>query len=115
MTKIQVVLLVSSFLLLLLYLQFFRNRIFNTLFFTGFFIVGIVFIIHPNFAQQTADFFGVGRGVDLVIYFLLVLFFFLFIALFYKTRHLGKTIIDLVRNRAIENAKKLGSDKKNSQ
>jgi hypothetical protein len=108
MTIIQLVLLVSSFLLLLLYLRFFRNRIFNTLFFVGFFFLGILFVIHPDFAQQTAAFFGVGRGVDLVIYLLLVLFFFLFIALFYKTRHLGKTIVEIVRNRAIENAKKLG-------
>ncbi|MEO7534687.1 MAG: DUF2304 domain-containing protein [Ferruginibacter sp.] len=110
MTKIQLVLLASSLLLLLLYLRLFRNRIFITLFFLGFFTMGILFVIHPSLAQQTAAFFGVGRGVDLVIYFLLVSFFFLFIALFYKTRHLGKTIVDLVRNRAIENARNPGDN-----
>lgn len=112
MNKIQILLLISSLLLLFLYLRFFRNRIFNTLFFVGFFLLGALLIVHPEFAQQTAAFFGVGRGVDLIIYLLLVLFFFLFIAVFYKTRHLGKTIIELVRNRAIENARKLGDSKK---
>ena len=107
MTKIQLVLLISSFALLMLYLSFFRNRIFNTLFFFCFFVAGIVLVVRPDFAQQTADFFGVGRGVDFIIYLLLVFFFFLFIALFYRIRHLSKTITDIIRNRAIEQAKKL--------
>jgi hypothetical protein len=108
MSKIQLVLSSSLVLLLVLYLRFFRNRIFNVLFFVAFFFGGIVFVLRPSIAQDIASYFGVGRGVDLVIYFLLTGFFFLFIALFYRTRHLGKVINELVRNRAIEKAKKLG-------
>lgn len=107
-TIIQLILSVSLILLLIMYLRFFRNRLFNAFFFIGFFLVGIVFVLRPNITQRIADFFGVGRGVDVVIYLLLVAFFFMFIAMFYKTRHLGKTIIEMVRNRAIDNAKILG-------
>ena len=108
MTLIQFILSTSLVLLLVLYLRFFRNRLFNAFFFIGFFLLGIAFVLQPNFAQHIADFLGVGRGVDVIIYLLLVTFFFLFIALFYKTRHLGKTINELVRNRAIDNVKMLG-------
>jgi len=77
------------------------------LFFITLFIIGIVFVIHPSVTTQLASFFGVGRGVDLIIYLLLLAFFFLFIALFYKIRTLDKTIIELVRSRAVKTAKKL--------
>lgn len=109
LTIIQLILSGSLFLLLILYLRFFRNRLFNAFFFIGFFFLGIVFVLHPDFAQQMAEFLGVHRGVDLIIYLLLIAFFFMFIAMFYKTRHLGKTIDELIRNRAIDNAKKLGT------
>lgn len=107
MSNIQLVLLASLFVLLLLYLRFFRNRIFNMLFFVVLFFVGAVFVINPSITQRIARFFGVGRGVDLIFYLLFVVFFFLFIALFYKTRNLDRTIIELIRKRAIQDAKKL--------
>jgi small membrane protein len=110
MSNIQLVLIASLFILLFLYLSYFRNRIFNALFFFCFFLVGIGFIINPSITQRIATFFGVGRGVDLVIYLLMVVFFFLFIAIFYRMRQLGKTIIDLVRIRAIDTAVKLGKN-----
>lgn len=111
MSTIQLALTASLILLLVFYLRFFRNRVFNAFFFFCFFLVGIVFILRPGISQSIASFFGVGRGVDLIFYFLFVLIFFLFIALFYKTRNLGKTIIDLVRSKAIEEAKILGERK----
>jgi hypothetical protein len=107
MTNIQLVLLVNLIVLLVLYLRYFRNRIFNMLFFLTFFMVGIVFVIKPSITMKIAGFFGVGRGVDLIIYLLLLTFFFLFIALFYKTRSLDKTIIELVRRRAVQSARRL--------
>lgn len=112
MTIIQLILSASLFLLLVLYLRFFRNRLFNAFFFIGFFLIGILFVLRPELAQRIAGFLGVGRGVDVVIYLLLVAFFFMFIAMFYKTRHLGKTIDELIRNRAIDNARKLGAQGK---
>lgn len=108
MSNIQLALTASLVLLLFFYLRFFKNRVFNAAFFFCFFILGIVFILRPHLSQTLASFFGVGRGVDLIFYFLFILIFFLFIALFYKTRNLGKTIIDLVRAKAIEEAKRLG-------
>jgi hypothetical protein len=77
------------------------------LFFITFFIVGIIFVINPSITTQIAAYFGVGRGVDLIIYLLLLVFFFLFIALFYKIRNLDKTMIELVRNRSVQSAKRL--------
>ncbi|MDQ6610186.1 MAG: DUF2304 domain-containing protein [Bacteroidota bacterium] len=108
MSNIQLTLTASMVLLLVFYLRFFRNRVFNAFFFFCFFLMGIVLILHPNISQRAAAFFGVGRGVDLIFYFLFVILFFLFITIFYKMRNLGKTIIDLVRARAIEEAKDLG-------
>jgi len=110
-SNIQLALTVSLVLLLVFYLRFFKNRVFNAIFFFCFFLLGIVFIIRPHLSQSIASFFGVGRGVDLIFYFLFVAIFFLFIAIFYKMRHLGKTIIDLVRAKAIEEAKQLGGKK----
>ncbi len=110
MSNIQLTLVASLVLLLVFYLRFFRNRVFNAFFFLCFFLLGILFILRPNLAQSIASFFGVGRGVDLIFYFLFVAVFFLFIAIFFRMRNLGKTIIDLVRIKAIEDAKKLGNN-----
>src|SRR5688500_936543 len=107
MTKIQLLLLINLFILLLLYLRFFRNRVFNMLFFVVLFMLGIIFVINPDITTKIAEFVGVGRGVDLVIYLLLLVFFFLFIALFYKSRNIDKTLIELVRKIAIKEAKKI--------
>jgi hypothetical protein len=70
-------------------------------------MLGIVFVINPSITMKIATFVGVGRGVDLVIYLLLLVFFFLFIALFYKSRNIDKTLIDLIRKIAIKEAKKV--------
>jgi len=109
MSTIQLVLITSLLLLLFFYLRFFKNRVFNAFFFFCFFLLGIIFIIRPSISQTIASFFGVGRGVDLIFYFLFIVIFFLFISIFHKMRHLGKTIIDLVRQKAIDEAKKLGA------
>lgn len=111
MTNIQLVLVAGLAFLLVFYLRFFRNRLFNTFFFFCFFCLGIVFVLRPHLSQHVAVFFGVGRGVDLIFYFLFIAIFFLFIAVFYKMRHLGKAIVDLVRAKAIEEAKLLGPKK----
>jgi hypothetical protein len=77
------------------------------LFFLAFFMMGIIFVINPSITQGIASFFGVGRGVDLIVYLLLLTFFFLFIALFYKSRNLDKTLIELVRRRAVLSGKRI--------
>ena len=77
------------------------------MFFIILFMLGIVFVINPSITMKIATFVGVGRGVDLVIYLLLLVFFFLFIALFYKSRNIDKTLIDLIRKIAIKEAKKV--------
>lgn len=106
MTKIQIALLVSLVILLFLYLRYFKSKLVNRLFFLVFFGLGIVFVINPDISQKVATFFGVGRGVDFVIYFLLVVFLFLFINIFYRLRNMDKTITDFIRSKAIEEAKK---------
>lgn len=108
MSNIQLTLIPCLVFLLFFYLRFFKNRAFNAFFFFCFFLLGLLFIIRPDISQSVASFFGVGRGVDLIFYFLFVILFFLFITVFYKMRNLDKTIIDLVRAKSLEEAKTLG-------
>lgn len=74
-------------------------------------MAGIFFTWSPERLTDIANFVGVGRGADLVLYATAVLLFITIVALANQNREVNRQITRLTRNVAIELARKPGSEK----
>lgn len=68
-------------------------------------VIGILFVIKPEFAGAIANAIGVGRGADLMLYISLVMGILLVINLHVKISQLDEMITILARDIAVSNAK----------
>ena len=59
----------------------------------------------PGVTQNVADFLGIDRGIDSVVYFSIVILFYLIYKAFVKIEHLEKDITKVVRDEAIDKFK----------
>jgi hypothetical protein len=69
---------------------------------TVFWAGAIVVVVRPETTVALARVFGVGRGVDLVIYLALVMVFFLLFRLFAKIEDLERQLTRFVRAQALK-------------
>ncbi len=83
-----------------------KNKLFGRLFFSVQFIIGAFFVIVPDFSSRIASYLGVGRGTDLLLYLLIMLFYITALAFTARLRKTERSQTLMVRAFAIENAKK---------
>ena len=69
------------------------------------FLIGILFIIFPDMTMKIANFLGVGRGADLLLYFCVVGFAFSIIILYSKQRKFEDLLVAILRKDALQNAR----------
>jgi len=74
----------------------------GALFWTTFWIAMSAVVIWPNSVQVIADYVGIGRGVDVVIYSALVVLFFLVFKMNLKIEGLKRDLTDVVRGKALK-------------
>jgi len=106
MLPIQVFILLLLAFSLLLSILVLRNRVFARLFFGVQFIAGGVFVLMPDLSSRLAALLGVGRGTDLLLYMLIMLFYITVLAFTARIRRMERSQTLMVRAMAIENAKK---------
>lgn len=106
MKLIQFVLLALFAAWILIYFRKLRSLFFDRLIVLFFTLAGALFVVMPDWTMQIARWMGVGRGADLVIYFSLVGFIFIFLMLFLKIRDLEIRLTNLARFEAIEHARR---------
>lgn len=108
--------LTSIQLVLLLLVIFFLSRVYfrskekllstkATLFWTIMWIVALVGILMPTTTSRIASFFGVGRGVDVILYVAISLVFYLVFRVYVMIEDLRREITSLIRAQALGNAK----------
>lgn len=68
----------------------------------AFWLTGAVAVLFPDSATDVARRLGVGRGVDLIIYFSLVALFYAIFRIFVRIERVGRDITTLTRLLAIE-------------
>jgi small membrane protein len=103
---IQLILLSGFAFLALYFFTKLRNRITDVLIFLSLVLLGVVFVLFPEWTNIIAKRLGVGRGADLVFYTCIIAFSFIVMMLYSKIRKLEQTITQLIRNKAKEDAVK---------
>ena len=104
MSLIQLIILLFlafSFLMVLLVM---KGHLAGRLFFIVQFIVGAVFVVFPDLSSQIGKLLGVGRGTDLVLYFLVVLFYMTVLLFIAAMRRLERRQTIILRQLALQNA-----------
>lgn len=67
-----------------------------------FWLVAIMVIIWPNFTVLIANYVGIGRGVDLIVYGSLIFIFYSLFRLLIRIEKLEKNLTQLVRQKSID-------------
>jgi small membrane protein len=105
MRNIQILLLTMFLVGTVLYFTRNRTRLVDRVFVLAFALVGVVMVSFPATSDWLASALGVGRGVDTVIYFMLVSLSYTSLQLYAKLRHQDARLVELARWLAIHNAK----------
>lgn len=109
-TLFQVILILA---ILIIYL-FVRNssfRSFYRVFILFALVAGVVAVLVPELTTRVAQFVGIGRGTDLVVYIFIVVVFLKMLTTDEKVNSQQEQITELVRKNAIDNARKCEAKK----
>ncbi len=101
MNLIQIVLIISLLLACVISWLVLKKALFIRMFFLVQFVLGIVFVLWPDLTTELASVLGVGRGADLLLYFLVVFVYFGGLCILGKFRQLERQQTLLVRELAI--------------
>lgn len=104
MRPIQVLLVALLLATALFYFRHLRTRLTDRLAVALLALIGSAMVMVPEATTVVANWFGVGRGVDLVIYLMLLLLSFVWLMLFSRQREMQSTITEIVREQAIAQA-----------
>lgn len=104
MSPIQYFLLFLLGLSLVMSLLVLRNQIFGRLFFAAQFLAGIAFVLVPDLSTRLASFLGIGRGTDMLLYFIIMLFYVSSLLFMAKIRRIERAQTAIIREMAISNA-----------
>ena len=101
---IQVILLVLIALSLWLSLLVMRFQMAGRLFFLVQFVAGAIFVLKPEWLGDLAQLIGVGRGTDLLLYILIMVFYITGLCTIAKFRKIERTHTDIIRAMALQQA-----------
>jgi small membrane protein len=104
---IKIILAIGLIGVLFLYIRYLKSRLFSKLLIVGLFLMGLVFVFFPNLTNYLANLVGVGRGADLLLYCITILFYLSFIYNHYKIKAMQEQITGIIRYSAIDHAKEL--------
>jgi|SRR5580698_9001527 hypothetical protein len=105
MKNIQILLLTMLVVGTVLFFTRNRTRLIDRIFVLAFVLAGAVLVSFPELSDQLASLLSVGRGVDAIMYFMLVFLSYTCLQLYAKIRSQDARIVDLARFIALNNAK----------
>ncbi len=103
--NIKIILFIPLLLLIILLLPRFRRHMMAKLTMIVISLLGILFILFPSLSNKLAQYVGVGRGADLIIYLFMVFSFLYGIFIYAKLRKIQQDQTEIVKNIAIQQAK----------
>ncbi len=109
LTAIQIVLVLFIFFALTRVILRLREKIISpkmAIFWIFIWIAALIGVVLPKTTTQLASVFGVGRGVDVIVYISLALLFYLVFRIYVTIQDLRHEITSIIRKVALENASK---------
>ncbi len=109
MDLLQIFFILSGFIILLVALDIARRERFNALHFLVFIAVGgglLLFSFFPKILDTIGGVFGLSRGADLLVYMSIIFLFYFVLLLLRKTESNREELTRIIREIAIQNAKK---------
>lgn len=107
LSPIKIILIIPLVLLIIFFVLQLRNRIIYRLSLILIAVVGIYFVVDPQFTTRLANKLNVGRGTDLLFYLCAVAGFISLIMLYSKLRKIEAVQTEIIQNAAVDNARKL--------
>jgi hypothetical protein len=104
LSPIKILLIVPLLLLILLFVSRLRNQTVYRFSLILIALLGIFFVINPEFTTTLAHKLNVGRGTDLLFYVCAIAGFIAVLMLYSKLRKIETTQTQIIRNAAIESA-----------
>jgi hypothetical protein len=104
MSGIQILLICGVAAIFLYYIFSVRSAFIDLLLLSLFAGLGVFFILFPEYTNKIARKLEVGRGADLLFYICILFFLFAILKLFARMRRLEKTLTELVRKQAKDEA-----------
>lgn len=101
---IKFILTTCLLVLAIIYFRSIRTKLFDRLIVVGILVIGCVMVVYPMLTVEIANFLGVGRGTDLILYFAVLSFSYISVMLFIKIRDLEWRLTKLARNESLEQA-----------
>jgi hypothetical protein len=81
-----------------------RTRAWKRLIMVSLAVAAVVSILYPDLTTRVANFLGVGRGTDLLLYVLVAVFFYVVVGFYLKFRDVERQVTVLARRLAIDEA-----------
>ena len=107
MSAIQIILIVGVGLITYYMHTRIRHTFLDTVLIYLFAVAGAVFIIFPELTNKLAELVGVKRGANLIFYTGFLFLFFLILKLYARTRRIERSLTELIRQLAIDDAKNI--------
>jgi hypothetical protein len=104
MIRIQATLILLLLFGTAIYLAKLRSTLAGRMVVLALVLAGVVLIAHPSAATELAHAFGVGRGVDLIVYLALIGLRFVTLLLFSSVRTLSQKLTEVTRELALATA-----------
>jgi hypothetical protein len=101
MIPIQIFLLLFLLAAFFLYWKLFQNRLLNRLLLLGAFLITALFVLYPSLTTRIANWLGVGRGTDLILYLSIVILVFVLLMMYSKIKKLEEIITMLTRDKTL--------------
>jgi hypothetical protein len=106
-TIIQVVLTICIALIAIYMYIRLRSGLFDIILIGLFFVVGIFFVLFPDTTNDIANFVGVSKGANLLLYSAILFLLFLILKLYSRLRKIEQKFTEFVRNKSLEEAEDL--------
>lgn len=109
------ILLLTALLLFIVYVYRLRSVLLERMIYLLCAFIGMVLVIAPDFSTRIANFLGIGRGADLLVYLFIIMGLFYAVSLRARIKRNEQQLTALVRRMALDQPKQGKVNEKDEQ
>jgi len=110
MSGIQILLFTLILFIGIYFLVRLKQRLYDIVLLSSMVLLAITLVLFPAITNSVAKWLNVGRGADLIFYLSILTFWYLSLKLYVRVRRLERLFTEIVRNDALKEVHKLGTN-----